>query len=290
MRPNLPQIARALAAAIVGAAWSLLLLAAALTVMVVILQAGLFWFESGSFELLPTATPASGAEVDVDIVGATPAEATAIREALASLRYRPAPGAVTFAVTAEPCESCGGEFVSGLNLIRMQQTVVDGDSLLLRRAVAHEIGHYVDENLLTDAQRTEFRLQRRIPQEHSWSAMEEPWVDRPAEDFAEVFAIMNVAVATGPMNTAYGPVRDPAAFERLLESAGVRLDSPPLARDWRFVARQEVAFAAYLLTDRWMRLAALGIFGFYAAYGARLAWRKAWRESQGPHAPHAIPS
>lgn len=278
MRPLPVRILRTLGAGVLGGLKWLLFLAIGVGVGVIVMRAGLQYYVSGSFSLFPAAASSSGSVADVPITGATPAEAAAIRRALGDLSYQLPARAVTFSVTDNPdCVQCGGDFQPALNLIQIERSLVDVGGAPLRHAVAHEIGHYVDQTYLLDSQRLEFMKLRRIPSNLSWLAENTAWQKRPVEDFAEVFAVLDLPTAEIPPETAYGPVRNPVAFRRLIESAGVRLGGQAPSSDWRSVAQQEFAFFEDMTTGPYMRLFWGLLVAVYVGVGAIPAMRDEWR-------------
>lgn len=278
VRPLPERIARSTIAGLLGGLEGALILVAIVIVGVVLLRAGFQYSATGTFTLLPPSPPRSSGAAGVAVLDATPAEAAAIRRAIASLQYRLAPGSVTFRVVDQAeCLQCGGDFVAGLDLIEIDRSVIDLSNPLLGHAVAHEIGHYVDARYLTDAQREQFMRLRHIPSSLSWQSADRPWQDRPNEDFAEVFAVLampNVQVAP---ETSYGRVQDPAPFRTLLRTAGVAFGTVPTQQTWRSIADQEYAFFRDMSSQTVVRLELLVLLVVYILWGAVAAFARTWR-------------
>jgi hypothetical protein len=276
VNPHQHRVSRSLAAGVLGAARWLAVFGVVLVIGLVITQSLLLWRETGVFELLPGQASGPNRPDDVVALAATDRQADAIRAEVSGLAYQLPPGALTFGVTPEPCPTCGGEYIAGLGLIRLQQDLVNQNGPILQHAIAHEVGHYVDDTYLNDDLRARFRQLRGIPSGLSWLSPNKPWADRPAEDFGEVFAMLNMTTADGPIQTSYGPIRNRAALVGVLDSAGVSLERPPSPPRWELVIAREVSFARYMTSDWRMRLALLGLAVFYAAYGGIPAARRAW--------------
>ncbi len=282
MRALADRIARTLGAGVIGAlqAFSYISIGLVVAILVVqIAQAGFRWYESGTFAPFPATAASSTGAASIDVATATPAQAAAIRMAVNSLSYQLPPHAVLFAVTSEPCPQCGGEYDPGLNLIQIQQgSAVEGPAL--RHAVAHEIGHYVDLHYLNNSQRDEFMRLRHIPANQSWFFdTGQPWANRPVEDFAEVFAVVALWPNDELPGTSYGPVRDPAPFEQLLGSAGVRFDRTPARSSRLSEIKAEVLLVRDMLVSSSLWFALQMLVVVYVAIGAGSAIRGAWRRN-----------
>lgn len=273
------RIVRTLIAGLLGALKALVLLVIGLIIGIVVIRAGLQWYASGSFSLFPSSVPASNRVADLAVLDATPAEAAKIRDVLATLRYQLPPRAVTFSVAPSPlCAQCGGDYVPALDLIQIDRSLVDQGGPVLRHAIAHEVGHYVDEHYLRDSQRAQFMQLRHVPANVTWLSGNRPWQDRPSEDFAEVFAVLDSTTAESPPETSYGPLRDAAAFEQLLASAGVRFGQPSSRQDWRSVVTEELTFFKDITADPTASLLWEIAILVYVLYGALPAMHDAWRQ------------
>ena len=285
---GLDRFARIMIAGILGVLKAVVLLVACLVVGVVFMRAGLQWYASGTFMLLPSMAPASSGTAEVAIIGATPRQAAEIRSAVASLRYRLPARAVTFSVTDKPrCVECGGDYIPAADLIQINRTGLDQGGFVLRQAVAHEIGHYVDQHYLTETQRRRFMQLRHIPPDMRWLSPTWPWEDRPAEDFAEVFAVLSVTTVARPPQTSYGPVRNPVALERFLTSAGVRFGRPSAQPDLRSVASEELALFGSVTQNPRTRVVWWALIAVYVAYSAYVAMSRAWQGGSSTLAPPA---
>lgn len=275
---QLERIARTLVAGLLGGLRALAILAVALTVGVVLMQVGLRWYASGELTLFPGASPPVNRAVPVAVLGATPAEAARIRGAVARLRYELPPHSITFQVIGRSiCPQCGGDFVPALDLVQIERSVVDAGGPELEHTVAHEVGHFVDQHYLNDAQHARYKQLRHIPARLTWLAPDKPWELRPSEDFGEVFAVLNLPLVDSPPGTAYGPVRDPAAYERLLASAGVRLGARSTEPDWTAALAQEFATARDEMSIPTVRYLVWLVIVTYLAFGIIPAMHDAWR-------------
>jgi hypothetical protein len=281
MRLLAARIGRTLFAGAIGfvQAAGYLVLAMIMSVLLVqAAQAAYRWYAVGTLSLLPPSAPSSRA-ADIKVAYASPAETAAIRDAVASMRYRLLPNAVTFAITDQlPCSQCGGEYDAGLDLVQVARgLVIEGPSL--RHAIAHEIGHYVDHHFLSDALRREYMQLRHIPDSQSWFFdNDQPWVVRPSEDFAEVFAAVSLWPNDAPPQTEYGPVRDPAPYEQLLAEAGVHLDRglpTPGPLEW---IPTEARLVVETLASSSLRWGLVVASIFYLALGTLTAMRDEWND------------
>ncbi len=277
MGVGLGRIGRTLVAGILAGVKALALLTLGLLLGITLLRLGVQWYASGTFDPLPSANAASAGTAPVPVLDATPDEAKAIRSAVASMRYKLPPRAVTFDVTDNPaCAECGGEYVPALDLIRIYRPMFRENPLVLRQAVAHEVGHYVDQHYFTAALRAEYKRMRGIPASRPWHDPNASWYQQPAEDFAEVFGVLNVSTVAIPPQTVYGPVRDPKSYERLLAKAGVRLAAQPTTPTWRSVLAEEARLLGDATLDpstkRVWQAVILLYFGYYVLTSMSNAW------------------
>jgi hypothetical protein len=276
------RIARTLAAAALGALRSLVVLVLVLAIALPLLRIAASWYVRGTLDFAPAPAAQPTADLSALVIrGADARESSAVRAAIASLRYRVDPRAVSIVVVDQNAASPGssGEFLPYLDIIQLQRDVVDGGGLLLRWTVAHEIGHYVDQRYLTAATRQRFRQLRHIPPGLTWEASDQPWERRPDEDFAEVFAALSVPAAFTPPATVYGPVRDPLAYEALLRRSGVVLGRLPKPTTWVDVLTREYGLARDAVTDPRLSRLLLFFVLVYVALGALPPALRAWRRS-----------
>lgn len=115
--------------------------------------------------------------------------------------------------------------------IRVSKDVVDDQgSPVLAHVLAHEIGHQVDCMYLDAAGRSEFMtLRGRDPQE-DWEGADVPWANRPAEDFAEVFAAFDAPASGAMIRTVGGRTENPTKMRALMqryELFGIRTSASP---------------------------------------------------------------
>lgn len=292
MRARTLRFARILAAGASGAARWLLLLVVVLVVGLPALRSAVQWYVRGTPDPLPVAAPATVDPTRATILDASAQEAGAIRQVLAELRFGIPPADVTFAVTDQPrCAQCEGDYSFAFDRIEIDRAVVDSSGPTLRLAVAHEIGHYVDAHFLGPPQRASFMALRGIPANLSWESPDLPWARRPIEDFAEVFATLAVPSAVFAPDTAYGPVRDPAAIVALLKSVGVDLGRALPATDVRQILHLEVEFGQDLLSQPALAWSLFVTVLFYVLYGAWDPMVAEWRrEGDGPAGRSETPS
>jgi hypothetical protein len=265
-----------LVAAILGAMRWIVVTGLALVVLLPAGQMALHQYASGSGEAFPSTVSATARLPAVDVTDATAAETGAILAALAQLRYRVPPGAVSVRVSAAPCPNCTGEFQSAFDLVLVEKHTVDAGGMTLRSTLAHELGHYVDVTYLTDNDRRIFMKLRGIPADLDWRSRTLLWSQRPAEDFAEVFSALTVPDAAFPPDTPYGPVRDRAALERLLANAGVKLDRTAPVTDIRRAFAVEFDLVHALLDDPTVSLAVVAVFAFAGLSGALVGGLTEW--------------
>lgn len=280
--------ARAMAAGAMAAVRWLLVLALVVAIGLPLARIAVGWYVRGTVELVPPPASASSEGMQALAVGnATPSEAEAVRSAVASLRYRLDPRAVSVVLMdADPLDPAAqGEYVPYLGIIRLRRSLVDLDGPPLQWAVAHEIGHYVDERYMTDPARARFMRLRHIPSSLAWQATLVPWNERPDEDFAEVFAALSVPEAFTPPATVYGRVRDPSAVEALLASVGVTFGRPPPPMGWLDVVAREYAFLRGIVSDPRIARALLAILAAYVALAAIPPAARAWRIADGEGVP-----
>lgn len=276
------RLARTLTAGAFAALRWLLVLAVVVVLGLPLMRIAAEWYVRGSVEAAPPPTSASPASMRALTVGnASPSEVAAVRSAAAGLRYRIDPHSLSVMLMDGDALGLGaqGEYLPYLGVIRLQRTLVDVGGMPLSWALAHEIGHSVDERNMTDAARTRFRAMRHIPSSLTWQAPSSPWNQRPDEDFAEVFAALAVPEAITPPATAYGRVANPAAFESLLRSVGVTFGRPPPPTSWRDVVARELAFLRSAVSEPRASRGLLVLLALYIALGAVPAMIDAWRRS-----------
>lgn len=273
-----------------GAARVLALLVLGSLAVALVAQVAVRWYASGTLSLLPS-SPAASIAAPLPVIGGTPAETRAIHEAVAALRYQPPAHSLSIQLVDQPgIAGSLSSYLPGLQLIQVKRSVADLGGPFLQRAIAHEMGHYVDQWYLTDADRAEFMRLRGIPLGTAWVSSASAWRILPSEDFAEVFAVLDVRNVDRPPGTAFGPVRDSAGLEAVLASAKVTLDMRPTAPDWRAFVAQEAALVRYALTDPLQRTLFWLIAFWLAVCGALTEARYAWSERLVTAARRAAPA
>lgn len=276
--PSPERFGRTLIAGAVGLAWSTVGLVVLLVIGAITLQAGLQWYARGSIDLFPRAGAGPRARSDVAVISATPEQASAIRHAVASLTYRLPRNAVTFGITNKPpCPMCVGFYQPATGLIQIERSAVDEGGAFLERAVAHEIGHFVDFRYLSEGDRSSFRRLRAIPEDIRWTDAREPWKRRPAEDFAEVFATLAVPAVVSPPQTAWGRVGNADEMTALLRRTGVKFDGTKHPGGLQPLVEQQLAFLRYSLADPPSRALVQALILLYIAIGTIGRMVEAWR-------------
>lgn len=275
----------------VGAIRALGFFVASLLIWVLLMQAFFGVVQSGPLQLIAGEQQPTGKQADVSVIHADDQQAAKIRRAVAHLRYQPPRAGLTFSVMDGPSPGMQGEYLPGVNVIQIRATVVDGGGILLERALAHEIGHFVDQTRFNDAQRAEYMRWRHIPPNMTWLSWNQSWQDRPVEDFAEVFACLDAPSPLVPPTTRYGQIQDSTQFVQQLNSVGVKFDHQVQPYDWQAGARQEASFVRFVATDPRTRFALIFLALFYVLLGAIPGWKRGWklapatRRARFPDAP-----
>jgi hypothetical protein len=259
-----------------GAGRSLGYLLVMLVGWIIIIQLAFAVMQGGPAKMLLGGPQPTSKQADLTVVHANDAEEKAIRQAVAQLRYQPPRAGLTFSVMKDPASSAQGEYVPGVNVIQIRETVVHNGGIMLQRALAHEIGHYVDQTHFNDDQRTEYLRWRGIPTNTDWLSWNRPWQNRPVEDFAEVFSVMDCPEPMVGPETRYGPVENTGPFVKQLESVGVRFDHRVPSYNWQAGMRQEASFAKYVLANPLTRIGLIVLAIFYLLLGAIPGWKRGW--------------
>lgn len=283
------RLARALIAGAAAAARWLAVLLAAVAVAVPLMRIGANWYVRGSIDLTPPPPAASAGEMGLLAVrDASPHEAAAIREAVAGLRYRIPPTAVSVMVVDDDPQRSGAEaeYLPYFGLIQVQRRVVGNGIARLQWTMAHEIGHYADHRYMTADARERFAALRGIPDDRDWQGTTLRWQDRPEEDFAEVFAALAVPSPLMPLGTSYGPIRNAPALLALLDSVGIAFGTPPPPRGWRDAIEREYQLVVDTLGDPAVLWPAVLLIGAYLLVGAVPAAVSAWRRAGAEGVPH----
>jgi hypothetical protein len=272
------RVVRTLLAGVLGALEALVILALLAVVGIPLLRSALTWYARGTPQPVPLAAAGAGREVPVRVLDASPAETRNIRRALGQLRYRVDPSAITFVVTDNVSDQpdTTGEYMPLLDVVRLERSIVRENGDRLEWTVAHEVGHYADQRLLSQADRAKFEQFRGIPAGTSWSQQGLPWTDRPIEDFAEVFADLSLPSVPRTPATQWGRVRNRQQMESFFRASGIRLGAEVPASDWAETARREVSFGRQLAGDPSIGTQVLVLVLFYTALGAVPAMARAW--------------
>lgn len=275
------RIARMLVIGVLGAARWLAFLALMLALVFPLSRTAMQWYAQGRLRPLPEASSraASGPGPEITTMGMTAEQRARIRAALRELRYRLPPRSVTFVLGGVPQSRLyDGAYSPALDLIRLESRVLEAGGVELRRAVAHEVGHYADQHHMDKRRRLAFMRLREIPRSRYWRSQDAPWEVRPDEDFAEVFAMLAIPSPVVPPRTVYGPLRQADDAEALMREAGIRFDGVTAPRDWRTAVRWEYNFFEDVMSYPsvsfafWLTVIAYGAAG--ASRGMRREWRR----------------
>ena len=116
-------------------------------------------------------------------------------------------------------QDSAGMYVFPDNTIYVSQYVLEADPSGHRfgHVVAHEIGHMFDRIYLDAEGRQEFSQLRGFARGTSWQDGSTPWGDRPAEDFAEVYAAFDGPSSRVPIQTNRGDVSHASEIRALIE-------------------------------------------------------------------------
>jgi hypothetical protein len=262
----------------------LVVLAAALAVLVPTFRIAVEWYARGRIDLEPAGVSQQPTAEPVEVLHASPAEVNAVRRAISALRYRV--GATNLSVividdSLAPAQA--GEYLPNARVIRLRRSVVGRGGALLSWAVAHEIGHYVDDRYMNEADRDLYRDWRGIPRSAGWLDQTLPWAERPSEDFAEVFAAVAQSQPVDAPATEYGRIRGSAGFEALLARSGAPLGRLVAPDGPAELAEREAAFFRTMLSDPVVATLLLGTALAYVLVAAIPPARDAWHRGRlGP--------
>ncbi|MBE0476548.1 MAG: hypothetical protein IBX62_05570 [Coriobacteriia bacterium] len=275
-----------LSAGAVGAARWLVAFGLSLMLAVPVMRLGMSYTLRGGIAPSPVATP-EARPGPVPVEEATEEEAALIHEALSELSLRFDPTGVTVRVVGglATCDQCAAAYLPELREILIPRGVVAVGGPNLRWALAHELGHHVDTRYMTEELRGRFGETRRHPADISWLSLGRPWAERPAEDFAEVFAVLVQPTVDRPIGTAYGRLRDRDGIEEILAEAD--LDTyRPTRSPWTEAVTGQGRYLAETLRDP-LRLAALQALALGAAVlgAGRSVLRRLAVAGCGPPAP-----
>jgi len=175
-------------------------------------------------------SPSQAATVDVE---GSPAECAAVRQALDDLVWplgNSMPKIIVVLAANLPPDDAA-TYTYPENAIRVSKDVVDDQgSPALSHVLAHEIGHQVDCMYLDTAGRSEFMALRGRDPQADWEGADVPWADRPAEDFAEVFAAFDTPASGAMTQTIGGRTANPTKLRALMqrtEQLGIRTAASP---------------------------------------------------------------
>ncbi len=162
--------------------------------------------------------PSSAAQVKVD---GAPQEQAAVHQALEELVWPVDPSA--FSVKVVPKQQLPpndmGMYVYPQSIIYIDAEVVDDPvRQSLPHVLAHELGHMVDAQYLTDDARAQFLRIRGFAPSSDWTGGPgAAWATQPQEDFAEVYAALDAPFTVWTIKTVGGRIQDPAAMQDFIE-------------------------------------------------------------------------
>ena len=204
-----------------GAFWGLLVLALTLTLAG---AAVLAWIAlasgatSSMDSLVPNSTAVPSRSAGLRVSG-TPSQQATVRRAVDELVW-PVETSAFSVVVKSPLDlprGTEGTYSFPGSVIYLNQDVVDGP---LRQhtayVLAHELGHMFDSVYLDGQGRSEFLRLRGFLPGTDWLNETAPWSQRPAEDFAQVFAAFDVSPGTVRTRTVAGRVSNPDAVRALI--------------------------------------------------------------------------
>lgn len=248
-----------------GAARPLVLFLVTLAVMLPASRAILTWHVRGRAEW---SAPDFGAGnvPEIRVRNGSPEDTERVQLAVAQLRLPELPPLdITVGIRADECTPCVASYDPATHEISLAPAML-ADPPSLRSALAHEIGHLVDNRLLDAASRRRFSRMRGHPSSASWLAQDRPWHERPSEDFAEAFCALAQPVPYRPVATAYGRV-DAVALERLLSERGFPLEPVRTPDSPVDALAREATYIGDALAYAWARITALGVAVALAAQG-----------------------
>jgi hypothetical protein len=209
---------------------------------------------------------------------ASPAEAEAVRSAFAGLRYRFDAAAFDVGVV-EASETAsvrqGAEYLGG-GMIRLRRDIVQLGGPALSWALAHEVGHYVDETYMRDDAREAFMRMRGIPEYLSWDGIGVEWERRPAEDFADTFAARSQDPPSDTATTYYGRISQPREVEDMLTALGLRLGVPPEQQTPAEAAPRDAELYLDFLSQPFVAVPLLAGALVYVVVGAFRRSKRTW--------------
>jgi len=200
----------------------------------------------------------------------TPAQQQKVRAALDDLVLPADTSAFSVVVKSADDLPLGTEAMYSYpaSVISLSRDVVDGAYRAQTSYVlAHEIGHMFECVYLDHQGRSEFMRLRGFAEGTKWDDERAPWNQRPAEDFAEVYAAFAAPRGGMQIRTDAGPLSNPTAIESLIERYGLgpALGTPGQVETAFSVARK---IADTAQSDRVIGSALLSLALICAIYGA----------------------
>jgi hypothetical protein len=149
----------------------------------------------------------------------------------------------------------------------------------LPHVLAHEIGHAVEVQKMSDAARTEFMELRGLDTSQDWRDLKDPWALRPQEDFAEVFAALDSPSFAWPIQTLGGRIRNEQALRALIQRYQPGPSRPVAALGLPSVEGELRTAAQTLVGDTRVMLALCGLGIVHVAFSAVQSMRRyaPWR-------------
>lgn len=145
------------------------------------------------------------------IIEGTAQQQAAVRSALDKLVW-PVDASGLKIVVANPPElppNSAGMYVFPTNIVYLSEYTVDNQHKgNLHQVLAHELGHMFDSVYLDGAGRTKFMQLRGFAPGMDWSSSSAEWNARPSEDFAEVYAALDVPYPVTSIQTRPGALEN----------------------------------------------------------------------------------
>ncbi len=242
----------------------------------------------GIDSFLPSKTLTASQLSKLDTVGGTSQERMNVVEALGRLSWPVDTSGlkIVLANDGELPPGMAALYTYPTNVISVRRSVADDPhGYDLPHVLAHEIGHMTEAVYMDDAARGEFLAARGFPADSDWQAQAVPWTRRPCEDFAEVFAALDVPSSSAPIATAPGRIKDPEQMRALVE----RYQPGPARRTYPLQLATLISVAHDAVSDlETQPLVLLGIFGLctvYAVTGAVSAMEDDQCRARRRHTP-----
>jgi hypothetical protein len=277
------KVARTVVVGLGGAVQGIVLLAIACAIIAMIPPVVVSLANRGTVDLdayLPYVcqNPSASAQVKVD---GTPQEQAAIRKALNELMWPVDPSAFTVKVVPKqqlPPNDMG-MYVYPESVIYIDAEVVDDPVReSLPHVLAHELGHMVDVQYLTDDARAQFMSVRGFAPSSDWTGGPgAAWATQPQEDFAEVYAALDAPFTIWTIRTVGGRVQDPTSMRDLIEQYQPGTSRPTESLDVSALVSKVSSVLDLVKNDMYLLEGLFGLAAFYAcAFAIRSMGHMHW--------------